>query len=196
MYSCIKAPQAVHKDMQVSHGALVATAEICLALKQCRDADPELETYWQSKQQLIKEISSIPYRIPSRSMTTFGSEHIREAACRLIECLAIVNVPNFPVKDNETTLDVWKNVVHTSLERKEENVREFAVAAFGAITATYSISKEELYTYLDKIGPTRLKSGRCAYALALGKVNYLIEDRVLWLPDVVRNLCSAAQVQV
>ncbi|KAI8140356.1 tubulin folding cofactor D C terminal-domain-containing protein [Fennellomyces sp. T-0311] len=192
------APQAVNKDMQVSHGAILATAEICLALKQCRDANPELEVYWQSKQQLIKEISSIPYRIPPRSMTTFGSEHIREAVCRLIECLAIVHVPNFPIRNDEkqqTTLDVWKNVVHSSLERKEENVQEFAVAAFGAIAATYGISRDELYVCLDKIAPTRLMYARRGYALALGKVNYLVDDRIPWLPDVVRHLCSAAQVQ-
>ncbi|KAI9499220.1 tubulin folding cofactor D C terminal-domain-containing protein [Zychaea mexicana] len=193
------APYAVHKDMQISHGALLATAEICLALKQCRDNDTELEAYWQSKQQLIKELGSIPSRIPPKSLTTFGSEHIREAVCRLVESMAIVHIPNFPIVVEKqvmtTALDTWKNMVHSSLERKEENVQEFAVAAFGAIAATYGISKEETYTCLDKIASARLVYGRRGYALALGKVSYLVDDRRAWLPDVLRHLCSAAQVQ-
>ncbi|KAG2226582.1 hypothetical protein INT45_005068 [Circinella minor] len=196
------APYAVHKDMQISHGTMLAVAEICHALKQCRDNDPKLEAYWQSKHQLIKEIGSIPYRIPPKSLTTFGSEHIREAICRLIECMAIVNIPNFSIDQQQEgkgesimALDVWKNLVHSSLERKEENVQEFAVAAFGAIASSYGISKEEVYTCLDKIASTRLVYGRRGYALALGKVSYLIDDRRAWLPDVTRHLCSAAQVQ-
>lgn len=126
---------------------------------------------------------------------TFGSEHIREAVCRLIECLATTNLPVYDYQ-HKSTLATWKDVVDSSLERKEENVRDHAVAAYGALAATYGIEESEVKSCLEKIGTSRHLYGRRGYAIALGTLNYSIPERRSWLPDVLRQLCMASRVQV
>ncbi|KAI8380956.1 tubulin folding cofactor D C terminal-domain-containing protein [Radiomyces spectabilis] len=186
-------PMAVSKDMQISHGAMLSVAEICLSLYSCRQQDTVLDHHWQSQQSLIQSIACITALLPPRSLTTFGSEHVREAACHLVECLARTY---FPVLDVEgsTTLMAWKTLVHTSLERKEENVQQHAVYAFGALYATYPLSKEELDDCINKIASTRFLYGRRGYALALGTLSFHAVERHAWLHNVIMALCCATRM--
>ncbi|KAI9310691.1 armadillo-type protein [Dichotomocladium elegans] len=188
---------AVSTNMQESHGAILAVAEICLALYGCRSKDAQLEAYWQENSKIVKDIMLIISRIPPRSLTTFGSEQIHEASCRLIECMARTHMPCVSaIPGDQNPLDAWRTLVHTSLERKEENVQQFAVGAFEAMASSYGIDKETVYMALDKIASTRMLYGRRGYALALGTVVYTEpEERRFWLRDVLRHLCSGAQVQ-
>jgi hypothetical protein len=171
--------------MQVSHGAMLAIAEISLALYET--GNPEIIAIYQ-QQDTLKSIVS---NLPPRSLTTFGSEHVREGACHLITCLSTtqLNVPPNALAD-------WKQVLQTSLERKEENVQEYAVLAFGAVAKTYGLEKEEVDLALKKIeihyNPQ--KYGRRGYALALGTIDYTKHTE--WLHDVLIQLCKASQYQV
>lgn len=124
-------------------------------------------------------------------LTTFGSEHIREAACHLITCLS---QSNWPVDMN--TLASWKTVIHTSLERREENVQEHAVGSFGAITRQYGVSGDEVRQCVAIIEPSRnvSKFTRRGYALALGTIDYKTIPE--WLDYVVEGLSRAAAVNV
>lgn len=124
-------------------------------------------------------------------LDTFGSEHTREAACRLIECLSLVDLPC-----DQETLEHWRKLVYTSLERKEESVQQFAVEAFSAFSATYGVDQQAIDICLDKIRSSRMIYGRRGYALAVGKLSYIQQDRHGWLLQVLWSLCSAAQVQV
>lgn len=84
--------------------------------------------------------------------------------------------------------------MYSSLERKEENVQEYAVAAFRAISATYGISEQEKTICLDKIATAGQMYGRRGYALALGTVSYRSEKKV-WLPEIIDKMCAATRVQ-
>ncbi|KAI7861698.1 tubulin folding cofactor D C terminal-domain-containing protein [Spinellus fusiger] len=188
-------PSATSKDLQISHGAILAIGEIVLALYKCRQEDPAIERHWQSKEEDIKSIAQIVSLIPPRSLTTFGSEHVCEAICHMIECLSNAHFPCFDLKENTTTLETWKKIVHVCLERKEENVQEHAVVAFGAIVKTYSITKEEIDICMDKLGSVRMIYSRRGYALALGTLDYTIKERVPWLSLVLEKLYYATRKQ-
>ncbi|KAI8360820.1 armadillo-type protein [Blakeslea trispora] len=177
-------PEAYNKDMQVSHGALLAIAEISLALY--NQQQPEItEQYYQ----LTPLLESTVNQIPPKSLTTFGSEHIREAACHLTTCLSQTQL-----KVSDNTLLVWKKVIHTSLERKEESVQEFAVLAFGSVTEAYGFKKEELEMALKKIDSQNINYySRRGYALALGTIDYRVYPE--GLHNVVLQLCKGSQYQ-
>lgn len=89
----------------------------------------------------------------------------------------------------------WKKVIHSSLERKEESVQEFAVVAFGAIAASCGFDQEEMDFALSKIDVRNPNYyGRRGYALALGTLDY--SNHVDWLSSAIQQLCKASQVQV
>ncbi|KAL0073909.1 armadillo-type protein [Phycomyces blakesleeanus] len=185
-------PFTVSKDLQISHGAMLALAEICLALGECRQKDAKLEEYWQSKSEMIKSIANIVPLLPPRSLTTFGSEHIREAACHLIECLSYAKFPSFP---DTKILESWKSMVLSSLRRKEENVQEYAVAAFGAMLGQYGITQQDMDMFLESILVDSVMYARRGFALALGTIKYDTEQRLVWLHVVIEKLCFATRKQ-
>ncbi|KAI9279579.1 tubulin folding cofactor D C terminal-domain-containing protein [Sporodiniella umbellata] len=148
--------------MNILHGSLLAIAEISLALWETGNSD--IHTLYYKQSSLIIPIVS---NLPAKSLTTFGSEHIREAACHLITCLARTNV------DISTEMTSYKKLVWSSLERKEENVQEVAVISFGAIAAAYGIEKQEIYEAMEKINVSNpMFYGRRSFALALGTLDY------------------------
>lgn len=106
-----------------------------------------------------------------------------------MECLALIKLP---LSESQPS---WKKLVYSSLERKEENVQEYAVAAFRAISASYGITDEEKTICLDKIATAGQMYGRRGYALALGTVSYRAE-RKAWLPEIIDKMCAATRVQV
>jgi hypothetical protein len=167
--------------MQVSHGALLAIAETSLALWEVGTVKEQYDTQADA-------LSSIIESLPPKSLVTFGSEHIREAACHLITCLSKTELKQVG------KLEGWKKVVFGSLERKEENVQEYAVLAFGAVAKTYGISKEEVYHCLVQIEiSNQMVYGRRGYALALGEIDYKLYPE--WLHDVLVQICKATQAQ-
>lgn len=172
--------------MQVSHGAMLAIAEICLGLYETGDQDI-IEKYRQDNYSLTSIVSNLP----PRSLTTFGSENVREGACHLITCLSITRIN---VKESLTV--GWKQVIQSSLERKEENVQEYAVLAFGAIAKSYGLQKSEVDIALKKtdIHNNPMMYGRRGYALALGTIDYSTHQE--WLHDVLIQLCKASLYQV
>ncbi|RUS22812.1 hypothetical protein BC937DRAFT_86672 [Endogone sp. FLAS-F59071] len=184
----IMIPATTSSDMNTSHGALMAVGEICMSLYECRDGDAD--GYWVTRyHETVQNISAIISHFPPSMLTTFGSEHIREAACHLITCLSR---SNWPVDMN--TLTSWKAVIHTSLERREENVQEHAVGSFGAITRQYGVSGDEIRQCVATVEPSRnvSKFTRRGYALALGTVDYKAIPE--WLDFVVEGLSRAAAV--
>jgi hypothetical protein len=100
------------------------------------------------------------------------------------------------IPDGGGCLDEWKQIIQTSLERKEENVQAYAVDAFGAVSCSYGVDRSEVDAYLKKIETTHMMYGRRGYALALGTLDYNMEERYTWLHDVVHKLGAASQIQV
>lgn len=169
--------------MQISHGSILAIAEICIALYETGDSD-----IIQLYQEQICALTSIVTNLPPRSLTTFGSEHIREATCHLITNLSKTHL------QVGRAMDDWKNVVHSSLERKEESVQEFAVVAFGAIAESYGFDQEEIDLVLGKVDIQNSNYyGRRGYALALGTLDF--SNHHDWLKLAIHQLCKASQVQ-
>ncbi|KAI9308157.1 tubulin folding cofactor D C terminal-domain-containing protein [Cunninghamella echinulata] len=189
-------PSATSKDMQISHGAMLSISEICLSLWNCRQQNNELNALWNNNKPLLDKIELIIPQLPPRSLTTFGSEHIREAACQLIACMAQIQytVPN---DKKDSVLNNWKQVVQSSLERKEENVQEYAVNAFGALAKTYGLSTTEFDLCLKKIEISSMMYSRRGYALALGVLDYNEnQDRYVWLHKAIRQLGKASAIQI
>ncbi|KAI9025982.1 tubulin folding cofactor D C terminal-domain-containing protein [Phycomyces nitens] len=183
-------PFCIVSDLQISHGAMLSLAEICLALGECRKKDAKIEEYWQTKKEMLKSIGTIVPLLPPRSLTTFGSEHIREAACHLIECLSLADFPPLP-----NTLVSWKSMILSSLKRKEENVQEYAVAGFGAMFQQYGITQKDIDMFLESILITSVIHARRGFALALGTIEYNTDQRLVWLHTVIEQLCLATRKQ-
>ncbi|KAI9485376.1 MAG: armadillo-type protein [Benjaminiella poitrasii] len=178
-------PHATDKDMQISHGALLAIAEICLALYETGDSHIVSLYHNELHTNLLTSIVS---NLPLRSLTTFGSEHIREATCHLITNLSTTRV------NASNSLSDWKKVIHSSLERKEESVQEFAVISFGAIAEAYGVDKKEVDYAISKIDTQNSNHySRRGYALALGTLDY--SEHKDWLHTVIIQLCKASQIQ-
>ncbi|KAG2210327.1 hypothetical protein INT47_003312 [Mucor saturninus] len=177
-------PHATSKDMQVSHGAMLAIAEIALALYHTGKKDI-LSAYHQD----IASLTTVVSNLPARSLTTFGSEHVREGACHLITCLSTTGL------NPGQSLAGWKQIIHTSLERKEENVQEYAVLSFGAVAKNFGISSSEIDQALEKIEVRNpMLHARRGYTLALGTLDYMKHSSSLHA--VLTQLCKASQFQV
>jgi hypothetical protein len=168
--------------MHTSHGAILAIAEIVLALYETNDQEI-IHLYYQNTSALAPLVANLP----PKSLVTFGSEQIREAACHLITNLSKTQIK----ADN--SLDDWKKMIHSSLERKEESVHQAAVLAFGAVAATYGLNQTEMDLLLQKI-EVQNPYGRRGYSLAVGTINYT--GHLDWLHSVIIKLCQASQVQV
>jgi hypothetical protein len=169
--------------MQVSHGAMLAIAEISLALYETGNADI-ISAYYKDTSSLITIVSNLP----PRSLTTFGSEHVREGACHLITCLSTTQL------NPGTSLADWKQIIHTSLERKEENVQEYAVLSFGAVAKNFGILESEIDQALLKIEiHNPMLHGRRGYTLALGTLDYIKYSSSIH--NVLTKLCKASQYQ-
>lgn len=180
----IKVPHATSKDMQVSHGAMLAIAEIVLALYDTGNADI-ISAYYKDTASLATMVTNLP----ARSLTTFGSEHIREGACHLITSFSTTQL------NPGTSLADWKQIIHTSLERKEENVQEYAVLSFGAVAKNFGISESEIDQALLKIDiHNPMLHARRGYTLALGTLDYTKYSSSL--NGVLTQLCKATQFQV
>ncbi|GAN10993.1 tubulin-specific chaperone D-like [Mucor ambiguus] len=178
-------PNAISTDMQISHGALLAIAEICLALVETKNAEI-IALYHKHTASVLAPIVS---NLPPKSLTTFGSEHVREAACHLITHLSKTHLVIDP-----THLQDWKKLVHTSLERKEESVQGFAVLSFGALAQTYGLDNAEIEQALKNVDTQHANYySRRGYGLALGTIDY--RQHVDWVHQVVTQLCKSSQVQ-
>jgi hypothetical protein len=172
--------------MQVSHGALLAVAEISLALIETNDIDI-ITLYHKNTSSILVPIVS---NLPPKSLTTFGSEHVREAACHLV-----TNLSKTQLKIDQTYLKDWKKLVHTSLERKEESVQAFAVLAFGSTAHSYGLQNEEIEQALKNIDTQHPNYySRRGYGLALGTIDY--HQHLDWLHKVITQLCKSSQIQV
>ncbi|KAI8059095.1 tubulin folding cofactor D C terminal-domain-containing protein [Gongronella butleri] len=182
-------PLATSKDMQIAHGALLALSEMCLALHETRQQQQQ-DALWHAHPELTTLLADIIAACPPKSLTTFGSEHIREALCQLVGHLARTQ---FPATD--AVLASWKQVVLSSLERKEEQVQQCAVDAYAALTQAYGMTRAELDAHLKKIDISLMIYARRGYALTLGTIDYNTPDRYAWLHDVVYKLGLASKVQ-
>ncbi|KAI8979034.1 armadillo-type protein [Pilobolus umbonatus] len=178
-------PNAMNTNMQISHGALLAISEIALSLWETEV--PEIRSQYQKMHPVLASIIS---KIPPKSLTTFGSEHVREAACHLITCLSTSQVdPSVSLKD-------WKKCVAGSLIRKEQNVQEYAVYSFGAIAKMYGVDRKEIEFALSSIKVNNIMiHGRRSYGLALGTIFYDQDRYKPYLHDVLVQLCKATQYQ-
>lgn len=168
--------------MHTSHGAILAIAEIVLALYETND--PEIIRLYYLH---TSDLASLVANLPAKSLVTFGSDQIREAACHLITNLSKTRIKA------DTSLDDWKKMTHSSLERKEETVYQAAVLAFGAVASTYGLNQTEMDLLLEKI-KVQNPYGRLGYSLAVGTIDY--SNRLDWLHSVIIALCQASQIQV
>lgn len=124
-------------------------------------------------------------------MTTFGSEKIREAACHLIACLAEAGV----VVGEEDSKGL-KEVIASSLKRKEESVQQFAVSAFGTMARYDGFDSDTVNDCIQQVISSRHLYGRRGYALALGAIPFNLPLNYTYLPDVLSALCSTMTIKV
>ncbi|KAI8577490.1 hypothetical protein K450DRAFT_212781 [Umbelopsis ramanniana AG] len=181
-------PDTTSLDQNISHGALLSVAEISLALTECSAQDAALSDVWQSSSIDVRQsISKIVRLIPEKNLTTFGSEHIREAACHLIACLAEAGI----VTTDDADTQAWDQLISTSLKRKEENVQKSAVMAFGAVARYKGLDEGTVKECIDQTIATRHLYGRRGYALALGAIPFDIPRMNIHLSAVLSAIITA-----
>ncbi|KAG0327465.1 hypothetical protein BGZ99_007549 [Dissophora globulifera] len=172
-------------DASVRHGALIALGKTCQAVK--AHSPKPLEQCISSE--TLTHIAKVVPSIPEYMLTGFGSEHIRQALCVYMGCLA-----QAAWHTDEPTLMSWRAVVNSTLERLEEPLERLAADTSRAISAQYGISKMEFELWLNKIrrGATD-RIGQRGFALALGEIDYRDERYRAWINTAVEALAATAQ---
>ncbi|KAJ3341590.1 hypothetical protein HDU93_004492 [Gonapodya sp. JEL0774] len=168
-------PATMDPDVATHHGALLATAEVCLAWASARakrslheDKHSSSEFTEEELRTVVIPVAGILSSLPSTFLNSFGSEFGRSACCRLIECLAEAQWPISIESCPPLHLETWWNIVTTSLERKEEAVQERAVAAVRSLSRQYDCPTKLVDNFITSIQPTAEKVARRGYVLALG----------------------------
>ncbi|KAG2186104.1 hypothetical protein INT43_002542 [Umbelopsis isabellina] len=185
-------PDATSTDQNISHGALLSVAEITLALSTSHSNVSDSKEFWKTTaNELSQQIVAIIGNIPTKNLTTFGSEKIREAACHLIACLAEAGV--FVSEEDSKCL---KQLIASSLKRKEESVQQFAVSAFGTMARYNGFDADTVKDCHLEVISSRHLYGRRGYALALGAIPFNLPVNYTYLPDVLSALCSTMTIKV
>ncbi|OZJ03190.1 hypothetical protein BZG36_03316 [Bifiguratus adelaidae] len=148
-------------DLNSLHGSLLAVGEISLTLSRSQLSHPPID--------LIKEIAAIVTGLDNYILDTFGSENIREASCHLVDCLSRSAWPKELFKNS---LNDWRQLIKTSLIRKEESVRKCAVTALQTLVESHSISSEDVGELISMTELSRPAVERRGAVSALGVLPY------------------------
>lgn len=130
------------------------------------------------------------------SLDSFGSDLIREGACKLIGCLAQTNVLSSlqELERSETIENFW-TVINTTLSRPEEFLLPVASKALGHLLSCSSISlSDDMYhKYLSNLDVKKDKHTKRGFGMAFGYIpkHYLLQNIEL----ITESLISAALVQ-
>eukprot|EP01138_Halocafeteria_seosinensis_P011721 gb/GECG01011978.1/.p1 GENE.gb/GECG01011978.1/~~gb/GECG01011978.1/.p1 ORF type:complete len:1494 (+),score=189.78 gb/GECG01011978.1/:1-4482(+) len=162
-------PKVRSADLLERHGAILAVGECILALSQIPFMlSPETQT-------AIRNI--IPRAEKARVYRGRGGQMVRSAACRLIECIALAQLP----MSHRATLRLLQTV-EECLRHPHEDVQSIANSAFRALTRAYLTCPDE--SVLDRLVHSNCKSLRTdenpavrrGSAIALGSLPHELLD--------------------
>ncbi|KAF9191021.1 hypothetical protein BGZ51_007854 [Haplosporangium sp. Z 767] len=173
-------------DSATRHGALIALGRTCKAIK--AHSQTPIDQIISAKD--LQDISNVVPSVPSFTLSGFSSEHVRQALCVHIACLAEAG---WAV--DEATLKSWHAIVYTTLERIEEPLQKLASETCGAIDAQYGVTEASFEYYLSRVAPGAERYGRRGFALALGEIDYKVAANAPWLTKVVAALAKNADHQ-
>ncbi|KAF9304160.1 hypothetical protein BGZ74_002247 [Mortierella antarctica] len=166
-------------DPTIRHGALIALGRTLKALK----AHSEQPLEHRISVETLQNIALVVPSVPEFTLTGFGSEHIRQALCVFIACLAEAG---WAVESS--VLESWKTIANSTLERSEEPLQRIAADTFRALVTQYGISEIEVDRCLLKIEPKADRFGVRGFVLALGEIDFKNETYAPWLPKVLSGL--------
>lgn len=121
-------------------------------------------------------------------LTGFGSEHIRQALCVHIGCLAESGWPA-----DASVITSWKNTVYSTLERVEEPLQKLASETFRDLFAQHGHNlMAEFDVCLGKVASTAASDrlGTRGFALALGEIDYRKPNYQAWTPRSIEVLAK------
>ncbi|KAJ3251477.1 hypothetical protein HK103_002381 [Boothiomyces macroporosus] len=155
-------------ELSTIHGSLLALGEVYagtrVSQKQNITSDIELE------------IASCLSKLNPDSLETFGSETVREAACKFVCSIAKTGLFK-ELERNDYESGIW-DLLTTSLTRIEEVLHTVASDAIEQFMESVEMDKEMLAQFLENAAKSKDKNVRRGYCLALGHFPYqsLIKD--------------------
>jgi hypothetical protein len=158
-------PYTTSPDLLKRHGSILGIAEAVAALTSL--------SYQMSDESVASIIAVVPQIEKARLYRGRGGEMVRQAACRLIESIAVAALP-LPVKMQVRLLDS----IDESIKHSMEPVQVQAVAALRSFTRTYfpvtgagptpRLQARIVDKYTDIMRNAEIASSTRGYALALG----------------------------
>ncbi|KAF9581923.1 hypothetical protein BGW38_000889, partial [Lunasporangiospora selenospora] len=170
---------AISLDPATRHGGLIALGRTCKAIK--KHSKQPLEEILSAE--TLKKIAETASSIPEFALSGFGSEHVRQALCVHMTCLAEASWPLEP-----SVVRGWKTLIDSTLERIEEPIQKLASETFRAVVAEYGISVEEFEHLLRRTSPGADRVGQRGFALALGEIDYKKPEYAAWVSRVIDTL--------
>ncbi|KAF9924456.1 hypothetical protein FBU30_005578 [Linnemannia zychae] len=159
---------ATSLDGTIRHGALIALGRTCKAVK----AHSDIPVEDRIAPEVLQAIAQVVPSTPEFTLSGFGSEHTRQALCVYITCLSEAAWPLGDSVTQAATLESWKNIVYTTLERIEEPLQKLASETFRALVGQYGVDEPQFEQCLARIRPGAEYLGQRGFALALGEIDY------------------------
>jgi hypothetical protein len=151
-------PNTVSSDLNMRHGSVLALAELILALS---------ENGYKFDDILQKKLCDVIPTIDAKKLYRGrGGEIMREAVCRLIECMAKSRI--------HLSGKIFQDTIDENLKHPNEEIVEKAVSAFSAYCSAYYLQKDDqfkkdLVQKYTKILSDEENTKR-GYSLALGSL--------------------------
>lgn len=173
------------KDLVIRHGCILAIGEICLALSQIEDKEPQ-----KHNSDILVQVTQLLHGYPAEFLESFGSDTNRIAICRYIECLSMAK---WPAPDSIQKL--WLSLLETSLVKKNDDLQVAAATSLGKFSAVYALNEAEIGSLIDKAcntshGPL----SRRGYTLIMGELASPIVEQ--YSIQILSSLVNALKVYV
>ncbi|KAL7752331.1 hypothetical protein RI367_002377 [Sorochytrium milnesiophthora] len=183
-------PHAMSSDLPTRHGALMTIGEIIAVLDQHSSftVDEQLQASRSAR------ILDIPHSYPEPFLRDFGSETTLEAMSKFIGCLAKTKFGR-DGSDAQRHFDRWLALLTLCLERREVSLQEAAARSVGVVLAARPPADHNVLvrSWLRHLLPHAEPFAKRGYALALGQIDYSVDDELFRTALV--GLMAATAVQ-
>ncbi len=185
------------RDVQLRHGSVLGIAEIILAIGILKDKNGGSFELLLSPELALSTAELVPIIEKKRLYRGKGGEQMRAAVCRLIECIAMANIP-LSVPLQVRLLDS----IDACIPHPKEDIQEQATLALAHITRAYfpvgplgpsdRLQKRILEKYVNQVKTSLNPAATRGFTMALGR----LPAKLLAPSSIVLDLSLACLCQM